>query len=167
MFEVLVFVYENYYVGNSCPEPVHLERKLNAVGFDSEEVADAMVWLKELNAAAHGTLRTSNGGGAQPSPPELWLREPSADSVRIYTTHEQNHLGPQCMGFICFMEFAGALATPMREVVIDRCMAVPGGPVTLDDLKTIILMVYWSFGEEPDALVLDELCDDPMDRVAH
>ena len=30
MFEVLVFVYENYYAGDSCPEPAHLERKLNA-----------------------------------------------------------------------------------------------------------------------------------------
>jgi len=27
-------------------------------------------------------------------------------------------------------------------------------------------MVYWSVGLEPDALVLDELCDD-NDRVAH
>ena len=35
------------------------------------------------------------------------------------------------------------------------------------DLKIIILMVYWSVGEEPDALVLDELCDDAQDRVAH
>lgn len=166
MFEVLVFVYENYFAGDSCPEPAHLERKLNAVGFDAEEIADAMVWLKDLNAAAHGTLRSTTAL-TQPNPPEPWLREPCATSVRIYTVAEQNHLGPQCMGFIYFMESAGVLAAPMREVVIDRCMAAPGGPVALDDLKTIILMVYWSFGEEPDALVLDELCDDPTDRVAH
>ena len=31
----------------------------------------------------------------------------------------------------------------------------------------IILMVFWSFGQEPDALVLDELCDDTTDRVGH
>ena len=55
----------------------------------------------------------------------------------------------------------------MREIVIDRAMAAPGDPVCLDDLKIIILMVYWSLGEEPDALVLDELCDDTTDRIAH
>ena len=55
----------------------------------------------------------------------------------------------------------------MREIVIDRAMAAPGDPVALDDLKIIVLMVYWSFGEEPDALVLDELCDDAEDRTAH
>ena len=48
----------------------------------------------------------------------------------------------------------------MREIVIDRAMAAPGDPVSLDELKIIVLMVYWSFGQEPDALVLDELCDD-------
>ncbi len=167
MFEVLVFVYENYFTGDSCPEPAQLERKLSAVGFESDEIADAITWLKGLNAASRGSVRTGSAATTQTSLPEPWVREPSANSLRIYTAHEWGHLGAQCIGFICFMESAGVLPAPMREVVIDRCMAAPGSPVTLDDLKTIILMVYWSFGEEPDALVLDELCDDPADRVAH
>ncbi|MES2786418.1 MAG: DUF494 domain-containing protein, partial [Pseudomonadota bacterium] len=29
------------------------------------------------------------------------------------------------------------------------------------------LMVYWSFGHEPDALVLDELCEPAEGRLAH
>jgi Smg protein len=167
MFEVLVFVYENYFTGDSCPEPAQLERKLSAVGFESDEIADAINWLKGLNAASRGLVPSGSSASAQATLPEPWVREPSATSVRIYTAHECDHLGPQCIGFISFMESAGVLPAPMREVVIDRCMAAPGSPVALDDLKTIILMVYWSFGEEPDALVLDELCDDPSNRVAH
>ena len=66
-----------------------------------------------------------------------------------------------------FLESSGVLPPHMREIVIDRAMAAPGGPVPLDDLKIIVLMVYWSFGEEPDALVLDELCDDSDQRQAH
>ena len=69
-------------------------------------------------------------------------------------------MAPQCLGFVSFLESSGVLPAPMREIVMDRAMAAPGGPVALDDLKIIVLMVYWSFGEEPDALVLDELCDD-------
>lgn len=162
MFEVLVFVYENYYAGDNCPEPEHLQRKLNAVGFESEEIDDALIWLKGLNTAARGSH-----GFVGATPPEPWLREPSPTSIRIYPAAEQNHLGPQCLGFISFLETAGVLPAPMREVVIDRAMATPGSPVSLDDLKVIILMVYWSFGQEPDALVLDELCEDASDRVAH
>ena len=56
MFEVLVFVYENYFTGESCPEPAHLERKLNAVGFEADEVADAIAWLKGLTIASRDSL---------------------------------------------------------------------------------------------------------------
>jgi len=168
MFEVLVFVYENYYTGEACPEPAHLERKLSAVGFESEEIEDALTWLKGLDAAAKGSMVTLPlpVASAQ-SAPEPWLRQPNPDSVRIYPSHEQHHLGAPCLGFISFLESAGVLPAHMREVIIDRAMAAPGGPVSLEDLKIIILMVYWSFGQEPDALVLDELCDDRAERVAH
>ena len=155
MFQVLVFVYENYYTGEACPEPAHLERKLSAVGFESDEIDDAMTWLKGLDTAAHPPL------------PEPWLLQPSPTSVRIYPNAEQHHLGVHCMGFISFLESAGVLPAHMREVVIDRAMAAPGAPVTLEDLKIILLMVYWSFGQEPDALILDELCEDTSERVAH
>lgn len=54
MFEVLVFVYENYWRGDACPETAHLERKLNLVGFDADEIQDALTWLYDLNLAAKG-----------------------------------------------------------------------------------------------------------------
>ncbi len=155
MFEVLAFVYENYFTSESCPEPAHLARKLNAVGFASDEISDAMDWLGALRHAA------------LPAPPHPWLRQPSPGSMRIYPRNEQQHLGVQALGFITLMESIGNLSPHMREVAIDRAMAAPGGPLSLEDLKIILLMVYWSFGQEPDALVLDELCEDAAARVAH
>ena len=50
---------------------------------------------------------------------------------------------------------------------MDRKFEIRIAKVGLEDLKIIVLMVYWSFGQEPDALVLDELCDDASDRIAH
>ena len=91
----------------------------------------------------------------------------SAGSMRVYSIAEQDHLGSECLGFISFLEASQVLPTAMREIVMDRAMAAPGDPLALDDLKIIVLMVYWSFGEEPDALVLDELCDDSSHRIAH
>ena len=171
MFEVLVYVYENYWQGDACPELHRLGRKLTAAGFDAEEIQAALVWLDGLNVAAQGT---------QISLPAKALRDTgessivahaiqaqSAGSLRVYSVAEQVHLGAQSLGFVSFLESSGVLPPHMREIVIDRAMAAPGDPVTLDDLKIIVLMVYWSFGEEPDALVLDELCDDTEFRVAH
>jgi Smg protein len=60
-----------------------------------------------------------------------------------------------------------ACQKPLREIVIDRAMAAPGDPLPIDDLKIIVLMVYWSMGKEPDALLLDELCDDVDGRLPH
>jgi len=172
MFEVLVYVYENYWQGDACPELQQLGRKLTAAGFDAEEIQAALVWLDGLNVAAQGTQislpsKAPQGDTSESPLGSSAIRAQSAASLRVYSVAEQVHLGAQSLGFVSFLESSGVLPPHMREIVIDRAMAAPGDPVTLDDLKIIVLMVYWSFGEEPDALVLDELCDDTEFRLAH
>jgi len=173
MFEVLVYVYENYWQGDACPELTRLGRKLTAAGFEAEEIQEALVWLNGLNIAAQGTQislpddDTGDIPAGEAARPQALIQPQSADSLRIYSVAEQTHLGAESLGFVCFLESSGVLPPHMREIVIDRAMAAPGDPVSLDDLKIIVLMVYWSFGEEPEALVLDELCDDSEFRVAH
>ena len=162
MFEVLVFVYEHYWRGDACPELQQLGRKLSAHGFDADEINDALAWLNGLNIAAQ-SIAPGDPASSQAHAPEVQ----SDSSMRVYSVAEQDHLGAQCLGFVSFLESAGVLPAGMREIVIDRAMAAPGDPVSLDDLKIIVLMVYWSFGEEPDALVLDELCDPAEGRLPH
>ena len=173
MFEVLVYVYENYWQADACPELLLLGRKLTAVGFEEDEINAALIWLDGLNMAAQSTQiylpatcpdSTSHSG----RPHQLVdMQAQSAHSMRGYSIAEQTHLGSQVLGYVSFLESAGVLRPHMREIVIDRAMATPGCPVDLDDLKIIVLMVYWSFGEEPDALILDELCDDTASRIGH
>lgn len=161
MFEVLAYVYENYWDGETCPELPQLERKLSAVGFDAEEIHEALDWLDGLNLAAQITLEPAG------HPRETLFCCQSSDSMRVYSVREQNRLGAECLGYISFLESAGVLSPPLREIIVDRAMAVSNKLLTLEELKIIILMVYWRFGEEPDALVLDELCDDGSERIAH
>jgi Smg protein len=164
MFEVLVFVYEHYWRGDACPELQQLGRKLSAHGFEPDEIHDALVWLDGLNLAAQ-TASLEDPHSQEIVPAAATAQ--SASSMRVYSVAEQDHLGAQCLGFVSFLESSGVLPAAMREIVIERAMAAPGDPVSLDDLKIIILMVYWSFGQEPDALVLDELCDPADGRLAH
>ena len=169
MFEVLVYVYENYWQGAACPEPDRLGRKLMAAGFEAEEIQDALVWLDGLSAAAQSTqidlLVKACSDSAGLVGVAVGILPQSSNSLRVYSVAEQIHLGAQSLGFVSFLESSGVLPPHMREIVMDRAMAAD--PVTLDDLKIIVLMVYWSFGQEPDALVLDELCDDSQGRLAH
>ena len=150
MFEVLVYLYENYWRPDACPEAKQLSRKLSAVGFEAEEINDALRWLDGLAS----TAQACSGSPVQ-------------SSMRIYTDEEREVLDPASVGFIAFLESAGVLPAPMREMVIDRAVAVGAGGVDLEDLKIIVLMVFWSLGEEPDALILDELFVDPEDRLIH
>ena len=160
MFEVLVFVYENYWRGDACPEAHALERKLCAHGFEPEEIQEALAWLDGLNVAAQNIC--------VPAQSQLeWSPEPSDASMRVFSVTEQDKLGAECLGFITFLESSGVLPAALREIVVDRAMVVPDDVVPLDALKIIVLMVYWRFGHEPDALILDELCDDADDRIAH
>jgi Smg protein len=151
MFEVLVYLYENYWRPDACPEPEQLARKLSAVGFESDEIQEALSWLEGLAVTAGSSSSTASG----------------QQSMRVYLPHELELLGEESVGFICFLESAGVLPAPMREMVIDRATAVGAGPLDLDDLKIIVLMVFWSLGEEPDALILDELFVAPEDRLIH
>ena len=97
MFEVLVYVYENYWQLDACPELPLLGRKLTAVGFEDEEIQAALVWLDGLNIAAQSTqiylpktgadsACTSNTSGQLPN-----MQAQSADSMRGYSIAEQMH----------------------------------------------------------------------------
>jgi len=172
MFDVLVFVYENYWRGDACPEPQQLGRKLSAQGFPAEEIRDALQWLDGLSLATQGLQWTRSEDDAasatvtqRTADAAVW--EPSPAAMRIYSIAEQDHLGAECLGFIGFLEAAGLLPARLREIVIERAMAAPGTPVALDAFKIIVLMVHWSTGIEPDALVLDELCESGSSRTAH
>jgi len=150
MFDVLVYLYENYWRPDACPEHRLLTRKLSAVGFENDEIEEALSWLDGLASSAQAVCPMHG-----------------EHSVRIYTATERDRLGDDSLGFISFLESAGVLPPAMREVVIDRATAIGPGPMDLEDLKIIVLMVFWSVGEEPDALILDELFVDPQDRLIH
>ena len=149
MFDVLVYLYENYWRPDACPDHEQLTRKLSAVGFESDEIQEALHWLDGLTGEA-GTMA---------------VQQPH--SLRVYLPQEWERLGDESIGFISFLESAGVLPPAMREMVIDRAVAAGSGPLDLDDLKVIVLMVFWSRGEEPDALILDELFVAPEDRLIH
>src|SRR5437762_4603300 len=132
MFDVLVYLYENYWRPDACPDHEQLTRKLSAVGFETDEIQEALNWLEGL------ALRTGELGDEPPSERE---RPASTTSMRVYLREEQDLLGEESIGFISFLESAGVLTPVLREMVIDRATAVGSGPLDLDDLKIIVLMV--------------------------
>lgn len=142
MFDVLVYLFENYIHAEACPAPDQLARRLAAAGFEDDEISEALDWLAELNRVADVETR---------------VEAPSRDSVRIYVAEELAKLGRAGHGFLAFLESAGVLDARAREVIIERIMALPDPFLSIGRLKVVVLMVLWKEARPMDSLLVDEL----------
>lgn len=140
MIDILVYLFENY-LPDAYPEPDVLARKLSAAGFEEEEITEALSWLDGLERSDTVAVR---------------LRE-SRGGVRFYPEEETKRLPVECRSFIAFLEQAGTLDASLREIVIERALALSDGEVPLSKLKVIVLVVLWRRQHEFDALILEEL----------
>jgi Smg protein len=151
MFEVLVYLYENFGAFTACPDSDALAKKLTDAGFEDDEISDALSWLQGL---AHVTRESVTVHGEQAA-------------FRMYTRFEYERLGADAIGFLAFLEHERQLSAAQREIVIERALATEESPVSLAKLKVIVLMVLWSLQVDIDALVLEELLDDGEQRLLH
>jgi Smg protein len=140
MFEIFVYLFENYFYADACPEPERLARKLSAAGFEDEDITDALEWLSGLRELS------------EPSP-----KVASAKAMRFYCSDEEARLSRDCRGFLVLLENAGAVTPATREMIIERAMALPDLKITLARFKVIALMVLWSQDEPLSGLILEEL----------
>lgn len=152
MFEILVYLYETYYRPDACPDAGTLAKKLSAAGFEGEEINSALSWLSGLATVTQTTVPVAYA---------------ESSSFRVYVDQEYDRLGAESIGFLSFLESAGVLNPLLREIVVERALATDERPVSLESLKVIVLMVFWSQGEEPDALILEELLEDGAPRQMH
>jgi Smg protein len=152
MFDVLVFLYENYSALSACPDFEVLTRRLADAGFEEDEIADAMAWLHGL-ASVTLSSRAPQGAGPQ--------------AFRVYTSQEYSALGAAAIGFIASLDRDGQLNPTQREIVIERACALAETPLTLERLKIIVLMVLWSQSVDVDLLLLQDLLDDDPGPALH
>lgn len=139
MIDILVFLFENYQP-DACPAPSVLAKKLSAAGFEADDISAALVWLDGL-------------GSHEPH------MDPTAalGSIRIYDEDEAARLTVESRGFIAFLEQQEAIDPALRELIIERALALPGDSVGVDRLKVIVLTVIWRRQHAIDALILEEL----------
>lgn len=144
MYDILVYLFENYQAPQACPRAEVLASKLAAEGFEHEDIDDALRWLHDLAITTEHSRLLADG-------------RPSALACRIYTHDEYQSLGSQAIGFIMFLESSGVLPAPLREILIECARTCEHGPLSLSEIKVLALMVLWSQQVEVDHLVFEEL----------
>ena len=152
MFDILVYLFENYYTPQACPKADVLAHKLAAVGFEHEDIDEALGWLHGL---AQSTERFAP------------LEESAGTSLRAYSEEEYQTLGSEAIGFITFLENSGVLRPALREILIERAQATDETPVPLECMRIIALMVLWSQETEVDHLLLEELLNGERSSISH
>lgn len=139
MFEVLVYMFENYLEADIRPDQNTLARELFAAGFDQEDINGAFDWFTALEEM---TEQDVTGGHSL--------------SMRIYTTAESQKISGESLSFMMFLEQANILNPAQRELVIDRSMALPQPEVGIEETRWIVLMALWNQGKANDYLFVED-----------
>lgn len=152
MFDILVYLFKNYYTPQACPTADVLAKRLAAAGFEYDDIDEAIRWLLGLAETTENCVN---------------LAQTQSQGIRIYAEVEHQQLGPEVIGFISFLETTDVLPPPLREIVIERALACKDSPVSLERVKVIALMVLWSQEADIDYLILEELLRHDQTPLLH
>jgi len=141
MFEVLVYMFENYFEADIRPDQHTLAKELFAAGFDQEDINGAFDWFSALEEMTENASTAAEGHGL---------------GMRIYADAESNKISSESLSFMMFLEQAKVLNPAQRELVIDRAMALPQPEVSIEETRWIVLMALWNQGNTNDYLFVED-----------
>jgi len=136
VIDVLMYIFSSYADHeNNLPEDRDgIDADLRAAGFDSLEIAKAFEWLDGLALDE-----------------DIPVINQSSQTTRIFSPQETQRLADNAQGFLLFLEQSGVLTPTLRELVINRVMALDSvSEVDLEELKWVVMMVLFNGTEEHD-----------------
>lgn len=142
MFDILYYLFENYFDSGGYPDSETLTRKLSMAGFNDEDIHEALDWLSEL-------AQQDNNG----YPDTLT----ESKSIRCFSTLEMEKIDTEGRGFIIFLEQSGIINPLQREQLIDRVIALDEDSSSLEKIKLIVLTELWMHDQLSDNAVLEKL----------
>jgi len=142
MFDILYYLFENYFDSGSYPDSETLTRKLSMAGFDDEDIHQALDWLSELARQDIGNYPATLADN---------------DSFRCFSTLEMEKIDTEGRGFIVFLEQAKIINPLQRELLIDRVLSMDEENSSLDKIKLIVLTELWIQNQLSDDMVLEKL----------
>lgn len=141
MIDVIAFLIEYFQDVDAFPPRKDLGVLLEEVGFNDEEIGDALSCLDDLRF--------------EPLIPAEKLR--NSTGSRIYNNEELDTLPLEVRGLVHFLEQNGALNPEQREFVLNALMNLPYEDITVDHAKVLALLVLWAHRSELPVLIGDEL----------
>ena len=151
VFDVLIYLFENYMGGDSgpAPDPDLIRNELTEAGFPQAEITKAFEWLETLTE-------------------QQVIKQVSSPAFRIFSSREMSRLDADCRGLLLFLEQSGILTPASRELVIDRVMAFNDEGISLENLKWVVLMILFSQPNEEIAFArMEDLVYESLPTYLH
>jgi len=136
VIDVLMYIFSSYAdQDDSLPEDRDgIDADLRAAGFDRLEIDKAFDWLDGLALAE-----------------DIPAINQSSQATRIFAPQEAQRLADNAQGFLLFLEQSGVLTPQLRELAINRVMALDSdSEVDIEELKWIVMMVLFNSADEQD-----------------
>lgn len=127
MVDILIFLFETYIHHEGFkPKYETMAKELEDTGFKRAQIVKAFMWLESL--ALYEKQR------------ETLVASSEAHS-RYFTAEEYQTLGKDGVNFIIYLEKNAHLSAMVREMIIDRAMALSNRTLPLEHLKWVALII--------------------------
>ncbi|MEE9331925.1 MAG: DUF494 domain-containing protein [Methylophilaceae bacterium] len=146
MFEVLVFMFENYFASRSMPDDDILEQELSEAGFKQNDILGAFDWFQEMKSMLN-------------APENNYTHNETA--MRVFTKSELRKINTESLGFLIFLQQANVISDMERDLIIDRAMALKQSVITIEEARWITMMALWNRGREKDYSFVEDALFNP------
>lgn len=146
MFEVLVFIFENYYANHSTTDNATIEQELSEAGFDQHDILGAFDWYNQMKVMLDDTRINYSH---------------SARAMRLFTNSEIKKINQESLGFITFLQQASVIDDTERDLIIDRAMALKQGTISIEEVRWITMIALWNKGREKDYSFVEDALFNP------
>ena len=152
MFEVLVFMFENYFAHHTMPDADVMGQELSAAGFEQTDIDGAFDWYDEMK---YRLTQPDNKYSHQYS------------SMRVFSETELKKINTESIGFVMFLQQANVINDMERDLIVDRAMALKQQEITVEEMRWITMIALWNEGREKDYLFVEDAFFNPRGLTIH
>lgn len=143
VLDTLVYLFDYLvYEKKQRPSIDEMHQELKAAGFAQRDIDRAMFWLIDLSHLQEGDM----------------LKSPSQQKVRQFTDSEKAKLSVESRGLLYQLVQMGVIDARLREILIQKLMALDEDMISTDEVKWVALMALYNRpGQEANAAWLEQL----------
>ena len=152
MFEVLVFMFENYFANHAHPDSEVLKQELSEAGFAPSDIFGAVSWYDEMQSMLA-------------LPTAIYCHKESG--MRMFAANELKKINTESISFLLFLQQANVINDVERDLILDRAMALKQEHIHIEEMRWITMIALWTAGREKDYLFVEDAMFNPRGLTLH